>query len=96
LIENAEKKLLEIKDQSLNILILTMRYEIIERIVGPDDGKMYLCYKDTEDIRTLILHWQSNLPIPVRDARDFFLGTEIYYSNLHAHLDEAKFRKRGR
>lgn len=82
--------LLEIKDQSLNILILALKFEIVERIRGEKDRKMYLCYKDTKKLRDLIQRWQSNLPIPAKDVRDFFLGTEIYRSNLHAHLDEGR------
>jgi hypothetical protein len=82
--------LLEIKDQSLNILILAQKFEVAKRIRGETDRKMYLCYKDTKELRTLIERWQSNLPLPIKDARDFFLGTEIYWSNLHAHLDEGR------
>ena len=81
---------LEIKDQSLNILLLSLKFEVVQRIRGAKDRKMYLCYKNTEKITDLIDGWHSNLPIPIKDARDFFLGTEIYYSNLHAHLDEGR------
>lgn len=82
----------ETKDQSLNILLLALKFEVVERIIGTDD-KMYLRYKNTKELQDLVDRWQSNKPIPIKDARDFFLGTEIYYSNLHAHLDEMKARK---
>ena len=94
MIERDDLGTLETKDQSLNIMILMMKFEIVERIVGID-GKMYLRYKDTKELRDLVDRWQSNKPIPLKDARDVFLAQEIYYSNLHAHLDEAK-AKRGR
>lgn len=82
----------ETKDQSLNILLLAFDFEVLERVVGID-GKMYLKYSDTEKLRELVDSWQGNLPIPTKDVRKFFLGTEIYYSNLHAHLDEVKARR---
>ena len=93
MITNDEKGTVETKDQSLNILLLALKFEVVERIIGQDDSKMYLRYKNTKELQDLVDRWQSNKPIPVKDARDFFLGTEIYYSNLHAHLDEMKARR---
>lgn len=93
MIENTKEGTMETKDQSLNILLLALKFEVVKRIVGEHDSKMYLVYKDTKELRDLVEKWQSNKPIPIKDARDFFLGTEIYYSNLHAHLDEMKARK---
>ena len=85
---NDQPKTIEIKDEFINKALLFCRLELIGRKTGEDDGKMYLVWPDTEAVNDVIDRYQSNKPVPIRDARDVFAGLEIWKSNLHAHLAE--------